>query len=85
MRRLSGKLSLAGALLTLRRHRFAGEVAIGLGGFLVLWIVVRAMVVGLTYWVQPTYFIFGLVEIALGFWLRSLLIALPGCLAIQPW
>ncbi len=66
---VNGQGSLIGALLTFIRHRTAPLVAMGLGLFLIGWIMVQLIMPNLTFhWLQPTYLVFGAAEMALG-WL----------------
>ncbi len=68
---VNGFGSLAGAATSFLRYRYAGEIAMGLGGFLMLWIVAQVWWIGLSHWLQPLYFGFGLVEFVLGWLLRK--------------
>jgi hypothetical protein len=64
---VNGIGSIIGAVLTFRRHQWAGLVAMGLGAFLVTWIIIQVWVVKPPiHWLQAVYFVLGLVEIALG-------------------
>jgi hypothetical protein len=68
---VNGVGNLAGAYLTFRRRRLAGLAAMGLGLFLMAWIVVQVITMGLPiHWLQPLYFVLGVVELALGWRLR---------------
>ena len=64
---------LAGGIATLMRWRYAGEGALILGLVLMMWIVVQVILIGLTFFLQPLYFLFGLVEAVLGWRLRGYL------------
>ena len=61
---------LAAGILTFFRFRYAGEAAILLGVVLVIWIIAQVILIGLAFWLQPLYFVFGLVEMRLGQRLR---------------
>jgi hypothetical protein len=64
---VNGIGSIIGAVLTFRWHRWAGLVAMGLGAFLVAWIIIQVWVVKPPiHWLQALYFLLGLVEVALG-------------------
>ena len=63
---VNGVGSVAGGILSWRRHRYAGEVAMALGGLLMLWIVAQVWWIGLSHWFQPVYFAFGVIELSLG-------------------
>jgi hypothetical protein len=64
---VNGIGSLIGAYLTFRRHRLAGLAAVGLGAFLMAWIVVQVITVGPPpHWLQILYFVLGAVEMWLG-------------------
>ena len=66
---VNGIGSLIGAVLTFRKHPQADVVAIGLGAFLMAWIVVQVWSMGLpVHWLQALYLVLGMVELGLG-WL----------------
>ncbi len=71
---VNGIGTLAGALLTLRAYRYAGEVAALLGVVMMGWITIQVLVIsggaGIS-WLQPFYFVVGLVELGLGLLLRQ--------------
>jgi hypothetical protein len=69
---VNGLGSLAGSVMTFRRSHLAAEVAIGLGAFLLVWIVSQVYWIGLVHWLQPLYFGFGVLELGLGYLLRRL-------------
>jgi hypothetical protein len=62
---------LIAGTLTFLKFRYAGEVAIFFGVVLALWIIIQVLWIGLTSFLQPLYFIIGLVEILLGSRLRK--------------
>lgn len=67
---INGIGSIIGAILTFRRHRWAGLVAMGLGAFLVAWIIIQVWVVKPPiHWLQGLYFVLGMVALALGWWI----------------
>ena len=64
---VNGIGSLAGAVLSFRGHALAGKAAMGLGAFLVFWIIVQVWALGPPlHWLQVLYFVFGAVEFGLG-------------------
>ncbi|MCA9931286.1 MAG: hypothetical protein KC419_22530 [Anaerolineales bacterium] len=64
---VNGIGSLIGAFLTLRRHPSASLAAVGLGAFLMAWIVVQVITLGPPpHWLQILYFVLGAVELLLG-------------------
>jgi len=65
--------SLTGGALSFLRYRYAGQIAAALGAFLIMWIVAQVWWIGLSHWLQPLYFGFGAVELALGLLLRRAL------------
>ena len=67
---INGIGSLAGSLASFMRYRYAGEFAVALGAFLILWIVAQVGWIGLSHWLQPLFFALGVVELMLGGWLR---------------
>ena len=68
---VNGVGHLAAGILTFLKFRYAGEVAVFFGAVLVVWIIIQVLWIGLTSFLQPLYFIFGLVEILLGQRLRK--------------
>ena len=68
---VNGIGQLVGGGLTFARARIYTEAAIGLGMFLMAWILAQVAWVGLVHWMQPLYFGFGAVEVILGMRLRS--------------
>lgn len=67
---INGLGHVLGALATWRHKRYAGVTASGLGLFLMLWIIVQVRWIRLLSWLQPTYFIFGLLELMGGLYLQ---------------
>jgi len=64
--------SLAGGVLSILRYRYAGEIAAVSGAFLMIWITAQVCWIGLIVWLQPLFFCFGAVELALGLLLRRI-------------
>jgi hypothetical protein len=62
---VNGIGSLLGAIGSFKRHRFAGEIAAGLGAFLIVWIAAQVWWMGV-HWLHVLYFVLGLVELVLG-------------------
>jgi hypothetical protein len=70
---VNGLGSLIGGALSGIRHRHAGLIGAALGTFLILWIMAQVWWIGLVHWLQPAYFILGVLELVLGLLLhRSL-------------
>ena len=67
---VNGLGSLTGGILTLRCFRLAGEIAIILGVFLMLWIMSQVVWFQMVLWLHVVYFIFGAIEAWLGLRLR---------------
>jgi hypothetical protein len=67
---VNGILSLLASAASFERHRFAGEIAVGLGTFLILWIVIQVWWLGI-HWLHFLYFGLGIVELVLGLMLRK--------------
>ncbi len=62
---VNGLGNFVGAVASFVKYRYAGEMTMALGVFLVLWIVVQV------YWMEPhwlhiLYFVLGILEVALG-------------------
>jgi len=62
--------SLAGGVLSMLRYRYAGKIAAVSGSFLMIWITTQVCWIGLTVWLQPLFFCFGVVELVMGLLLR---------------
>lgn len=60
-----GLVNLAGAVLVLRRHRWAAPASAAAGLLWVGWFVVQVAVVGLVSWQQPLYSVIGLLILGL--------------------
>jgi len=55
----------AAAVLSFRRHRFAGLAGAVMGLGLMIWIFMQASLIGGGHWLQYLYFALGVVEVAL--------------------
>ena len=69
---INGIITLIGGLASIKRYRFAGEMAMGLGAFMVVWIFAEIWWLG-PHWLEYLYLIMGIVEIVLGLKLRKYL------------
>jgi hypothetical protein len=69
---VNGIGSLVGGIASFRRYRYAGEIAVALGVFLTLWIVIQVYWVGGIHWLHILYFVLGVVEFLLGVYFRKL-------------
>jgi hypothetical protein len=68
---VNGIGSLTGGVLTFTGHQRASLVAIGLGAFLMAWIIVQVLSMGPPlHWLQVLYFVLGGVELILGWQLN---------------
>ncbi len=68
---VNGVGSLVGSVLSWRRRHYAGEIGMALGALLMLWIIAQVWWIGLSHWLQPVYFSFGVVELSLGRQVRA--------------
>jgi hypothetical protein len=68
---VNGIGSLVGGIASFKRYRYAGEIALALGVFLSLWIVVQVYWVGGVHWLHILYFVLGVLELMLGLLLRK--------------
>jgi hypothetical protein len=66
---VNGLFTAIGAFLSFTRNKYAGISGMGLGFILMLWISIQVYFIGLTHLLQPTYFLIGLVEMILGYFL----------------
>lgn len=67
---VNGFGSLIGAAVTFKRYRRAAEIALGLGLFLVAWILIQVYWFSGFHWLHVLYLSLGLLELILGFLLR---------------
>jgi len=70
---VNGMGSLIGGVASFTRYHYAGEIAMALGIFLVLWIVVQVWWIDTFHWLHALYFSLGLLEVTLGWSLRRAL------------
>lgn len=63
---INGLGSILGGLLSFRRHLYAGKVTMILGVVMVIWIASQVYWIGLISWMQPVYFVLGIMEVFLG-------------------
>lgn len=63
---INGIGHMVAGVLTLRRTPLFPRLAFGLGLVLMVWITCQVYWIGLTSWLQPLYFAFGVVEMASG-------------------
>jgi hypothetical protein len=68
---VNGIGSLVGGIASIKRYRYAGDIAAALGLFLALWIVIQVWWIGGIYWLHILYFVLGVVESLLGLLLRK--------------
>lgn len=69
---IHGLGSLIGANATMNRKKYSGLLGAFLGTALIIWIIVQYYFIRTTNWLQPTFFIIGIVEVGLGFYLHRL-------------
>jgi hypothetical protein len=70
---INGVGSLVGAAASFTRHRYAGETAVALGVFLVAWIMLQVYWFAAFHWLHALYLGLGLLELVLGWSLRTIL------------
>jgi hypothetical protein len=63
---VNGLGSLVGGTASFTRHRYAGELAMALGAFLVAWIVVQVYWIRAFHWLHALYLGLGSLELILG-------------------
>jgi len=63
---VNGLGSLIGGALSGIRYRHAGSIGVALGTFLMVWIMAQVWWIGLVHWLQPAYFLLGVLELVLG-------------------
>jgi hypothetical protein len=70
---VNGVGSLVGAAASFKRHRYAGETAMALGMFLVVWIILQVYWFAAFHWLHALYLGIGVLELVLGWSLRTIL------------
>jgi hypothetical protein len=68
---VNGLARLVGAMASFIRYRYAGEIAMVLGLFLVVWILLQVYWVAGFHWLHALYLGIGLLEFILGWYLRT--------------
>ncbi|NOX87142.1 MAG: hypothetical protein GXO86_14495 [Chlorobi bacterium] len=76
---VNGLFNLIAAYISFKRKRYAGIPGIILGSFLVIWICTQVYYIGLAHFVQPLFFMAGVIEIILSY----IFIAKSGSTAIE--
>lgn len=67
---VNGLGTLAGAIVSFTHQRYAGEVALALGAFLIAWILIQGYWMAGFHWLHWLYLILGIVEVILGWSVR---------------
>jgi len=67
---VNGIGSLLGGVASFRRYRYAGEIAIGLGIFLIMWIIAQLYWLGI-HWLHILYISLGIIELVIGLIMRK--------------
>lgn len=70
---VNGLGSLVGAAVSFTQNRYAGEIAMALGAFLVAWIILQVYWIAAFHWLHALYLGLGLLELVLGWLLRTAL------------
>ena len=63
---INGLGSMIGSFFSFRRHFLAGKLAMTLGFVMVIWISAQVYWINLISWLQPVFFVLGIIEILLG-------------------
>lgn len=69
---VNGLFNLVSAIFSFYRFKYTYLLGFLLGTAMVIWISVQVYSVGLNHFLQPTYFVIGLIEITLSIWLYKL-------------
>ena len=64
---VNGLFNAAGAFLSFTQNKYAGIFGLMLGIILLLWISIQVYFIGLTHFLQPLFFVIGIIEIVLGY------------------
>ncbi|MFX0067290.1 MAG: hypothetical protein ACFFC7_34635 [Candidatus Hermodarchaeota archaeon] len=73
---INGGGNFSAGIVTVLRNRYAGEIAVLMGTFLVFYMMTEIWFIGLRTFLQPLYFILGVTELMLGWKLRKLVLTL---------
>ena len=68
---INGLGSIVGSVLSFKLYRYAAEIALALGGFLVAWILIQVYWIHAFHWLHALYLSLGIIELALGWLLRN--------------
>ncbi len=68
---VNGLFNLLNAIACFVKFRYAPESGLILGIVLMTWVAVQVSIIGLSHFLQPTYFVIGIMEAALAGWLIS--------------
>ncbi len=66
---VNGIFNLVNAVLCLVKYRYAPFFSLMLGSAMLVWVLVQVWSIGLTHFLQPSYFVIGIVEIILSFFI----------------
>ena len=64
-------------IVTFLRNRYAGNIAVACGTFLVLFILIEVWFIGVQSLLQPLYLLLGLTEMLIGLMLHKLIFSVP--------
>ncbi len=70
---VNGFGSIAGSVFSFKLAHYAAEIALALGAFLVAWITIQVYWIQSIHWLHSLYFCIGILELALGWFLRKTL------------
>jgi hypothetical protein len=70
---VNGLGSIAGSFSSFRCFRYAAEIALALGAFLIAWILIQIYWIHSFHWLHALYLSLGIVELILGWLLRKTL------------
>jgi hypothetical protein len=63
---VNGIFHLFSGILSLLKFRYTAVISMGLGFLLIAWIIIQTITIGLISFMQPMFFIIGLIEVILG-------------------
>jgi hypothetical protein len=66
---VNGVFNLVCSALSFLKYKYASVFGIGLGFALLIWVSVQVYSIGLTHFLQPAYFVIGIVEIVLSIYI----------------
>ena len=66
---INGIFNVACSVLSFKKYKYSPVLGIFLGISLIIWVTVQVYSIGLTHFLQPTYFVIGIIELLLSLYI----------------